>query len=436
MIKGIINRAAGLFLAFVLACGLPVRGEVVERIVAVVGDRPILASELANQVQMFLLQSGDESPDIDKLADRILEEMVNDALMLSAAREDTTIVASQQEIDAQLSERIASLASRFPNEEAFIQQLSKEGLTKRTLEKRFRPEIRDQILKQKIINRKLSSVSVSRKEVEQFYKANYDSLPEMPDQVRLAHILIKFKLSPATDDSLKAMAEIARKLVVEGLDLTTVAEQMAGEMSGPGVPVGGRIGFVRKAELVSEFGRAAFNLQPGSVSGPVRSEYGWHIIKSHARLKDSVDVSQILFPAQPSSSDSALSRLLADSLYLALETGANFKEMAKHFSDDDSSRAIGGELGLLTYDQLRPEFIEPLGQIEPDQISRPIRSEIGFHILKLLDREEGRKLSLDDDFDIIRNMARQEKTGRMVENWVVELKKTIYFDIRDFDLTQ
>lgn len=436
MIKGIMNRTLGLLCAIVMLGGLSVQSEVVERIVAVIGDRPILASELANQVQTYLLQTGDQDVDVDKLADEMLDKMVSDALMLSAAREDSTIVASPAEIEAQLTERLASLAARFPTEAAFIQQLAKEGLTKRSLEKRFRPEIRDQILKQKIINRKLSSVSVSRQETEQFFQANSDSLPELPDRIKLAHILLKFKVSDATDDSLKEMAEVARKLVVEGLDMTEVAKQMAGEAVGPGAPIGGRIGFVKRAELVSEFARAAFSLQPGSISGPVRSEYGWHIIKSHTRTRDSVDVSQILFPASPSPADSAVALTLADSLYQALEAGANFKEMAKQFSDDDSSRATGGELALMTYDQLRPEFIEPLGEIEPDQITRPVRSEIGHHILKLLEREQGRKLAMKTDFDIIRNMARQEKTGRMVEEWVVELRKKIYVDVREFDLTK
>lgn len=436
MIKGIINLTVSVMLAVVFWGGVMIRSEVVERIVAVVGDRPILASELANQVQMYLMQSGDKEADVNQLAERLLDEMVGDALMLSAAHGDSMIVASPQEIEVQLQERIASLASRFPTDEAFLKQLAEEGLTKRTLEKRFRPEIRDQILKQKIINRKLSSVSVSRQEVEKFFEANTDSLPEMPNRINLAHILFGFKVSTATDDSLKMMAETARTLVVEGLEMATVATQMAEGNAGMGAPVGGRIGYVRKAELVPEFGRAAFNLQPGSISGPVRSQYGWHIIKSHYRTKDSVDVSQILFPAVPSLADSALALALADSIYLELEGGGNFKELAKQYSDDDSSRSIGGEMELMTYDQLRPEFVQPLADLSVDQISKPVKSEIGYHILKLLERLDGRKLTLENDFDIIRNMARQEKTGRMVESWVEELKETIYVDIRKFDLTK
>ena len=143
--------------------------ETVEGIAAVVGNRVILKSELGNQVQMYLMSMNSEA-DIDpnQLARDILDQMISDELILSAAREDTTIVVSDDDIRVRLDEQIASLASRFPSEEAFLAQLREEGMTKRGLEKRYRPQIRDQLLKQKIINTKLYDVSISRQEVERF----------------------------------------------------------------------------------------------------------------------------------------------------------------------------------------------------------------------------------------------------------------------------
>jgi peptidyl-prolyl cis-trans isomerase SurA len=405
--------------------------ETVERIVAVVGDRAILASELASQVQMYLFSFGDNAEvDPQEVSREMLNEMVNDELILSAARDDTTITATDNEIQAELNAHIASLAARFPSEEAFLEQLHREGMTKRNLEKKYYPQIRDQILKQKIINKKLSKISVSRQEVEQFYARYADSLPEIPSRIRLAHILIGFRVSPATEDSLRQIAEEARQLALQGTDF----EEVAKEYSSRGHDVvGGRIGFVRRGELVEEFGRTAFNLQPGSVSGLVLTEYGWHIIKSHVRLHDSVDVSQVLFPIAPSLADSIRAGTLADSLYTELQGGVSFKELAKLHSDDDSSRSIGGELEPMTLDQLRPEFVAALEGIDTGRIAPPIISQRGYHILKLLEREESRRLNIDTDFDIIRNLARQEKTAQMVEDWVAKLKKKIYVDIRDLN---
>ncbi|MEE9443294.1 MAG: peptidylprolyl isomerase [candidate division Zixibacteria bacterium] len=431
MKKKILSKTALILFGAVLLCS-PIRGETIEGIVAVVGDRAILLSEVANQVQMIMMQmEPGVDVDIDELATDVLNQIINDELILSAAREDTSVTATPDEIKYELDEHIASIVARFPSEGAFLQQLSQEGLTKRALEKQLRPEIRDQILKQKIIANKLANVSMARNEVENFYNENIDSLPEIPAKIRLAHILIKFKVSPKTDDSLKAAAEAAREIALKGLEFAEVADSFA--IISPGA-VGGRIGFVRRTEVVEEFGRAAFALQPGSISGPVRTEYGWHVIKNHARRADSVDVSHILFPTIPSAADSLWTRLVVDSLLNELRNGGNFKELAKLHSDDDESRATGGELEEMTVDQLRPEFVAPLEAVDVEGVTPPVISQLGFHILKLLERTPGRPLDIDEDYDIVRNFAQQQKTATLVEEWVNDLKKSIYFDIREFTL--
>jgi peptidyl-prolyl cis-trans isomerase SurA len=318
--------------------------------------------------------------------------------------------------------------SRFPSEEAFLEQLRREGWTKRSYEKRLQSQIRDQIMKQYIIDRRLSKVSLARQEVEDFFNTFADSMPDMPPQMRLAHILIGFKVSSQTDDSLRVLAEAAREIAVEEPDFAVVADKFGGGA------VGGRIGFVSKAALVPEFARAAFSLQPGSISGPVRSEYGWHIIKSHNRRGDSVDVSHVLFPAAASAADSTRAKFVVDSLYQELLGGADFKETAKLHSQDDVTRATGGEMEAMTANQLRPEFLAPLEEMEETEISSPVLSELGYHILKLLEHTPGRALDIKEDFDIIRNMARQEKTARKVQEWVAELKGKVYVDIRDINI--
>ncbi len=426
--KRLMTSAALLFVGAVLICG-PTQAETVERIAAVVGGRAILASEVSNQIQMIMIQAGrDADLDPRELAADILQEMVNDELILTAAKDDTTIFVGEGELKAAMDEQIAGLVARFPSEAAFLEQLQLEGWTKRTYEKRLRSQIRDQLMKQKIISQRLSKVTVSRQEVEEFFGKYSDSLPEMSPRVRLAHILVSFKVSPETDDSLKGLAEAAREIAVDQDDFGIIAGQFGGGA------VGGRIGFVKKDELVPEFARAAFSLQPGTVSGPVRTQYGWHIIKTYRRLGDSVDVSHILFPATASTADSLRSKLVIDSLYQELLSGADFKELAKLSSDDDATRATGGEMETMTVENLRPEFLAPLEAVEEGDITPPVASAQGYHILKLLEQMPGRALNLQDDFDIIRNMASQEKTSRSVQEWVGELKKKVYVDIRDIDI--
>jgi hypothetical protein len=136
--KKIFIYAALIFVGAVMFYNL-VAGEVVERIAAVVGNKAILASEVANQLQLVMMQAGPNANlDPKEVAHNLLEQMVNDELILSAARDDTTITATPQEVQSALDDHMASLISQFPSEDAFIEQLSREGWTKRSYEKRLR----------------------------------------------------------------------------------------------------------------------------------------------------------------------------------------------------------------------------------------------------------------------------------------------------------
>jgi len=127
--------------------------------------------------------------ELDKLQENILNQMINERLFLFEARKDTLIKVTDEEIDQALDEQIARIASQFDSEEAFLDQIALEGMTLREYKKRLRPEIENQRLKQKLINSRLSQISISRQEVYDFYETFKDSLPDQPEAVKLAHIL-------------------------------------------------------------------------------------------------------------------------------------------------------------------------------------------------------------------------------------------------------
>ena len=181
--------------------------EVVDKIVAVVGDQVILASELANQIQMIAFQSGKQprtEKELVELQENILEQMVSDRLFLLAAKDDTSITVRDEEIEEMLDEQVARISQNFNSYDDFLAALAAEGLTVRDLKKQYRLDVQNQILKQRYIQKKLYSVSVSRHEVEQFYDVFKDSIPGQPEAVKLAHILLTFQASTEVEDSVKA----------------------------------------------------------------------------------------------------------------------------------------------------------------------------------------------------------------------------------------
>jgi peptidyl-prolyl cis-trans isomerase SurA len=405
--------------------------EAVENIVAIVGREPILTSELAAQIQLLAIQRGIRPKDQEELRqfqEQVLQDLIADRLLLIEARKDTSIKVSDQQVDDAVDDHISNLISQFPSEDVFLQELAREGLTLRAFKKRLRPEMENQLLRQSIINRKLTSISISNQEVAEFYKLNRDSIPIQPEAVRLAHILVTFQPSGATEDSARLLAEKVRQNAAAGADFAVLAATYS---SGPGALTGGDLGLVARDDVIPDFGRVAFNLQPNEISGVFRTEYGYHIVKCEENRGDKSRLRQILFEVKPTAADSLLSYKLVDSLLLEIEKGTGFAELAKIFSADDESRKQGGELGWFAMANLPPTFAEAVENMtDTGQVKGPVASEYGLHILKLLEHQESRPITFESDFDRIKGMARQAKTGEIVAAWLEELKKGTYVEIR------
>ena len=146
--------------------------ETIDRIIAVVGDEVIVASELSNQIQLVVLQSGvrpNTEAELDRLQRDILDQMVSDRLFLLAAREDTSIAVREGEVESALEEQVSRISQNFDSYDEFLAALADEGLTVRELKKRYRKDIENQLLKQRYIQKKLFAISVSRQEVVEFY---------------------------------------------------------------------------------------------------------------------------------------------------------------------------------------------------------------------------------------------------------------------------
>jgi hypothetical protein len=142
--------------------------DTVDKIAVVVGDEVILASELANQIQMVAFQTGTRPEGAKQIAEfqkQVLEQMVSDKLFLMEAKEDTTIEVRPEEVQEALDEHIAKVIENFGSEDAFLQALAGEGMTLRDLQRQYEQEIQNNLLRQRYIQRKLYSVSVSKFEV-------------------------------------------------------------------------------------------------------------------------------------------------------------------------------------------------------------------------------------------------------------------------------
>ncbi len=389
----------------------------------------ILQSELESQYALYATQLKAQIMDSNeekRIKKQILEQMINDKLILIQAEKDTLLDISTEEVDKAVDQQIAGLKEQFPTEKAFLDELRKEGLTERLLKRRYRPQIKSQLLMEKLISLKLSGVGISSKEVKDFYQVYKDSLPEQEEAVRLSHILFSIYPSEKTLDSLENKAERVLNRAKKGEDFASLALTYSDD---PTKERGGDLGFFKKGELLSEFEKVAFSLDPGEI-GIAKTELGYHIIKVEKKVDSLISARHILILARPSSEDSTKIWAKADSIYQLLQKGEDFASLAIKLSDDEESKKLGGELGWYSSEQLEENLKKAIGSLAKGEISRPISTDFGIHIVKILDKQEKRKFTLEKDWDTIKELAKRKKTNQKIVEWLKNLREKTYVEVR------
>lgn len=423
-------RAIAAALLALLVSAPAAAWEELDKIVAVVGERVILASELEFQIQMYEVQTKTALNIPDKrneFRQELLEQMINDRLILIRAKEDTTIVISESDVDAALEERLEELKSRFRSAAEFEAQVAAEGYTMRELKNKLRLDIHDQLHKDRLVNKLLRKVSVSRADVEKFYIQYRDSLPNQPAMVKVAHLLLPVEATKELGDSLRAKAEMIRQKILAGESFEVLAQQYSED---PSAEAGGDLGTFRRGDLVPEFEKAALALSPGEVSPVVHTPFGYHIIKLVAKAADNFHAKHILLLERATGVDSlraeAKARVLADSA----RAGADWTDLVKNHSIDDRTRTNAGELGWYPLEELPEVYQTPLARLELNQISEPVWTPEGLHLMKLLESKEARPITIADDYDMLKEYARRQKSSEVIARVVDEMKDRVYIDLR------
>jgi len=405
--------------------------ELVDKIAAIIGNEIILVSELDFQLQMFAMQMQIQNMTegrADSLRTIILEQLVSDKLILVEAQKDTTLQIGDEEIEAALNDKLTELRGRFPNEAEFEAQMNLEGLNLRELKSKFRREVRNQLIKERFIGRFLRKVTVTKTDVESFYERYADSLPTQPEAVKLTHFLLAIKPSGSTLDSAFLKAQKVKELLDQGGDFIALAQLYSEDASSES---GGDLGFFDKGTLFEEFEDIVFQLNKDEISEPFKTRLGYHIVLIEDKLPNRMKARHILFRTNPSSDDLNVTYGLADSLKTEIENdNVEFTEVVKNYSADDDTKKIGGELGWFASDKLTPEFVEAIFGLDVGEISDPVESEFGIHVLKVLDRQSARPMNLTDDWDRIKDFTKRDKSDKVLTTFLDKVKQKVYVDVR------
>lgn len=397
-----------------------------DRVVGVVDDAVVLQSELDAAVALFKMQPGITLPPDSVLYSEILNQLIANQLLLKEAKKETVEV-SKDEIEGELARTLSSLRERFPTEKEYQQALTAEGLTEEVLKERYTDEIRNRMLVQKLLAKKgLTQIYVSPTEVRSFYDSNKDSLAVEPGRAKLAHILFLITPSPAEEtDAQKKISEIYG-IVVGGGDFDVVAKSFSEDPATRGK--GGYLGLVKPGELVSEVDSMLAQLKSGQVSPPFRSRFGYQIIKCDKRTATGCFVRHILVPVQPSRSDTLRTKRQALSVRERALKGEDFETLAKTYSQDPEAKETGGVLGEFLLKGLTSPFDQVVAELDSGEISEPVLSTFGYHIVKILDKQEERHLAFDEMVPQIRDYLYQAKLKERLEDLISEISKTTYVE--------
>jgi peptidyl-prolyl cis-trans isomerase SurA len=408
---------------------------VVDRVVAVVGNRPVLASQVDEE--MFSRQSqGVKLPTdpqgLDAVRQQIVSSIIDEELLVQQAQRDTSIKVTDEEIASGVEEQVRKVRSNFTSEVEYVAELKKAGFQtpeeyRRWLTDQQRRAAYQNRLIEKLRNDgKLKPVAPTEKEMKQFFEEQKSTLGNRPATLSFRQIVISPAPSPAAKARTKAQADSIVLQLRLGADFATAARRFSQD---PGSKEqGGSLNWFRRGVMVPEFERVAFTLKPGMISDPVESPFGYHIIQVERVQPGEVQARHILLVPEIDSAHIKAARTLADSVQRALVAGASFDSLQRLYHDRSAERQ--GENVPVT--KLPENYAKAIGDAErgttlPVFTVPSSGSREQFVVLQVTDRRPEGDIRYDDVRDRIRDQLGQQLA---IRRYIDRLRQSTYVDIR------
>jgi len=403
-------------------------------IVAVVNSEPITNNEVRSRMARFeqqLAQQGQGVPPRAEFARQVLERLISEKAQLQLARENG--IKIEDALVDQAEQNVARSNQMTVPE--FHKRLEAEGVSVQ----QYREELRDQLLLQRLREREFDNrTRVSEQEVDQFLRDQEQAANDPSRQeFNLGHILVPVPENATEAQVADARARAQRLLqrARAGEDFAKLAQEFpeGREIGANGLPVGTR----PLDRLPPLFVQAVQNVPEGGVSDLVRSGAGFHVIKVYERRKGGLPgatVTQsharhiLLRPGPQMSEAQAVQR--ATELKRRIQSGnADFAQVAREYSQDASARN-GGDLGWTNPGLFVPEFEDAMNALAPGQISDPLISRFGVHLIQLLERRQA-TLSPKEQREMARNMVREKKIDEAYTTWAREVRGRAWVEYRE-----
>jgi peptidyl-prolyl cis-trans isomerase SurA len=403
----------------------------VDEILAVVGDQPILRSELEAEVAQ-MTETGEIITTAKKC--EIFEMIVQKKMLLHQAALDS-IPVSDEQVDDDLNKRIRFFATQLGGEKNLEEYLGKSIVE---YKKEMRPKIKQQLLIRSMEGKIMGDIKVSPREVKSYFESLHkDSIPLIEAEFEVAQLVIKPKVSDEAKEFAYLQLEQVRQRILNGENFAKLARYYS-EDEGSKIN-GGDLGEFGRGDMVPEFERVAYKLKEDSISEIIETEYGYHIIQLLERRGEKVRARHILIMPKLTSFELNDAALRADSLVqLFKDEKITFCEMIKKHSDDNQTKGNCGYLSnfqtgsnKIVISEMDKEMAMIVSRLKPGEISEPVistmpdRSKV-VRVFYLKSEIPPHKAGLENDYPRIQLAAMENKSKSVMDTWVDKKLKSTY----------
>jgi peptidyl-prolyl cis-trans isomerase SurA len=431
------------FLAITFASFAQTKKVVADKIIATVGDKIILKSDIENSIHDMERQNIEVPPNASCLL--LQQALAMKALVLQADKDSLPV--SDEDVNAEIDNRVRYYINTYGSKE-ILEQIA--GKTVFQLKEEFRPVIRDQKLAQAERDKIVGDVRITPKEVEAYYsKIPKDSLKFYESQLEIGQIVIYPKASRDVENyAIDQLKEYKKEVEDGSKKFETLASLFSDD---PGSKDNGGLYEINRNEKQWDpvFLAKAFSLKDGQISNVFKTKFGYHIIQMVSRRGDDATIRHILKIPQVSSIEINAAKEKLDSIRTLLQKGTiTFGEAVAKYSEDDNSKFTGGRITasdgsgstFLTIDQLDKDLVLMLKDLKVGEYSAPTEfmdqsaRKKAVRIVDILTKTEPHRENLKDDYDKVAQRALEEKKNDVLEQWFNKMIPTFYVNIaKEYD---
>ncbi len=407
----------------------------IDRIVAVVGTRPILSSQIDEEIVRFQAQGGQvptDSAGREKMQRQILDKMIEEELVVQQAQRDTTVKVTDQEVLDAVEQTYQNARKQFSSEVEFQNQLRAVGLgSVDEWRRQLGDDQRRRILQDRLFETlrqkgKLKPIPPTDAQMHDFWEQNRAQQPKRPATVSFRQIVIK----PQPDSAAKARGlQLADSLLLvlrRGADFASVAKRFSGD--GASREQGGELGWFRRGVMFKAFEDMAFRMRPGEISDVVETPFGYHIIRVERVQPAEILARHVLIMPDVSPAQVEIARRLADSVHAALARGASFDSLARRAADPEEPKLAED----VPFTQLPQEYQDLLAKDTTAGFKPIITVGAGtprpkFVVFEVTKRNPEGDLGFDDVKMRIKEILANDLA---IRHYVDQLRQKTYVDVR------